>query len=84
MADTREAEALLTLRRMSDVQFNKFLSTLPPRVQLLVRGRMCDWEQVLPGWYVATVMEPRRLKTSYAKIQAAAHAAPIDPADIPF
>lgn len=45
-------KALLIIETMPDDQFNRFLMTTPPRVQMLVRGRMCDWKKVLPQWYV--------------------------------
>lgn len=35
-------EALKELRKMSDVDFAKFYQTLPPRVQLLLRGQMFE------------------------------------------
>ena len=44
-------DALKALESMSDEEFNAFLGSLPSRVQLLVRGRMVDWREVLPEWY---------------------------------
>ena len=48
-------EALKELRKMSDVDFAKFYQTLPPRVQLLLRGRMVRWEDVLPEYYIKSL-----------------------------
>ena len=45
-------EALKALEAMTDQEFNEFLGSLPARVQLLVKGRMVDWREVLPEWYI--------------------------------
>ena len=47
-------DALKALESMPDAEFNAFLGSLPARVQLLVRSRMCDWREVLPEWYLST------------------------------
>ena len=45
-------EALNTLERMSNKEFNLFLKTLPQRVQMLVRSGMTNWKEVLPTWFL--------------------------------
>jgi len=45
-------KALLVLDTMPDEQFNRFLQWTPARVQMLVRGKMVEWRDVLPSWYV--------------------------------
>lgn len=45
-------EALKSLEAMNDKEFNIFLKKCPNRVQLLVRGRMVDWREVLPDYYI--------------------------------
>lgn len=46
-----EVRALQELESMDDKEFNEFLEVVPPRVKLLVRGRMVDWRKVLPPYY---------------------------------
>lgn len=41
---------LETLSNLSDQDFDAFFTRLPARVQLLVRGGMCDWREVLPQY----------------------------------
>lgn len=48
----KEKEALNILKDMNDKDFNIFLDKLPARVKLLIRGRMVDWKEVLPQWYI--------------------------------
>ena len=50
MPKTRELTALEQLEAMNDEDFNTFLSSLPERVQMLVRSGMADWREVLPQW----------------------------------
>lgn len=65
-----ETMALKTLEAMPDADFQSFFKSLPLRVQLLVRGGMQDWREVLPKWYIKSVSnEPE---------------AEINPDDIPF
>ena len=45
-------EALKELENLSDEAFNIFLEGLPSRVKLMVKGRMVDWREVLPDWYI--------------------------------
>jgi len=47
-------EALKKLEAMTELEFNAFLSALPARVGLLVRGGMADWREVLTEWYLTT------------------------------
>lgn len=47
-----EEEALQKLDEMEDKEFMEFLDSLPPRVVLMVKGRMVNWREVLPAWYV--------------------------------
>ncbi len=62
--------ALKTLEAMPDADFQAFLTSLPSRVQLLVRSGMSDWRNVLPQWYIKSLSkEPD---------------APINVDDIPF
>ena len=46
--------ALISLENMTDEEFNKFLVSLPQRVQLLVRANFVNWREVLPIWYIKT------------------------------
>ncbi len=45
-------QALKILEDMPDSEFNIFLDNLPQRTQLCVKGRMVDWRDVLPEWYI--------------------------------
>lgn len=65
-----ETMALKTLEAMPEPEFQAFFKSLPSRVQLLVRGGMQDWREVLPQWYVKSVSKETD--------------APINPDDIPF
>lgn len=40
------------MAKMSDDDFNKFLLSLPQRVQLIVRSGLANWYEVLAEWYI--------------------------------
>lgn len=65
-----ESMALKALEAMPEADFQAFFKSLPSRVQLLVRGGMQNWRDVLPQWYI--------------KSQSNEPGAPINPDDIPF
>ena len=46
------------LETMSDTEFNIFLTSLPQRVQFLVRSGMANWREVLPEWYELSFTKP--------------------------
>ncbi len=47
-----EKEALQKLEDMDDSTFMAFLESLPLRVEMLIKGRMVDWRETLPAWYL--------------------------------
>ena len=44
--------ALEILESMSEDDFQTFFNKLPLRTQLLVKGGLADWREVLPEWYI--------------------------------
>lgn len=46
------AVALSTLEEMPEPEFQKFFKSLPQRTQLIVRGGLANWREVLPEWYI--------------------------------
>ncbi len=49
-----ETEALNELINMGESKFQKFFSSLPPRVRLCCQGGLVDWKKALPQWYIIT------------------------------
>jgi hypothetical protein len=47
-----KAEALKAIDGMDDKKLNEFIEKCPPRVQILVRGHMVDYREVLADWYM--------------------------------
>ena len=47
-----EAKALSILKAMPEPEFQKFFKGLPARVQLIIKGGLANWRQVLPEWYI--------------------------------
>ena len=45
-------QTLKTLEQMTDKEFNIFLARCPMRIQLMIKGYMVDWREVLPSWYI--------------------------------
>ena len=45
-------EALKILEAMPEDSFQVFFKSLPSRVQLIVKGGLADWREVLPEWYI--------------------------------
>ena len=45
-------KALEVLKKMPEKDFQTFFEMLPLRVQMLVKARMVNWEEVLPQWYI--------------------------------
>lgn len=45
-------DALKILEAMPEDKFQAFFKALPQRVQLLVRGGLVNWREVLPQWYI--------------------------------
>jgi len=43
---------LKKLETMPEKEFQTFFKSLPLRVQILIRGGLADWKEVLPEWYV--------------------------------
>lgn len=39
------------LTELSDEEFNKFFDQLPLRVQILIKGKLVAWQEVLPEYY---------------------------------
>jgi len=48
---TREM-ALQILENMPEDDFQNFFGQLPMRTQLLIKGGLADWREVLPEWYI--------------------------------
>ena len=48
----KEKEALEVLIALPEDKFQSFFNTLPFRVQLLCKGGLVDWMEVLPQWYI--------------------------------
>ena len=46
------AHALAKLEAMPEAEFQAFFKSLPARVQLIVRGGLSNWREVLPEWYI--------------------------------
>lgn len=44
-------DILTELKALSNEQFDAFFITLPLRVQMLIKGKMVDWREVLPQYY---------------------------------
>lgn len=44
-------QLLKELDSLPEEKFQKFFSTLPSRVKLIVSSGMADWRKVLPQWY---------------------------------
>jgi len=44
--------ALHILAAMTDDEFDSFFQKLPPRTQLILKGGLADWREVLPEWYI--------------------------------
>lgn len=45
-------QALTSLKKMSEEQFQQFFDTLPRRTKLLVGSGMVNWQEVLPEYYI--------------------------------
>lgn len=45
---------LQSIEAMSEEDFQAFFASCPSRVQLLVRGGMVNWREVLPQYYKIT------------------------------
>ena len=43
---------LKKLETMPEKEFQTFFKSLPLRAQILIRGGLADWKEVLPEWYV--------------------------------
>lgn len=46
------AQALTELEALPKPEFDTFFKWLPARTQILLRGGMVDWHNVLPEWYI--------------------------------
>lgn len=49
--EMKHYRALQKIEAMDEEEFQKFFKSLPARVQLLVKGGLCDWRKVLPQYY---------------------------------
>lgn len=49
-------DASKTLETLPEDKFQAFFQSLPARVQLLVRGGLVDWREVLPQWYIKLLL----------------------------
>ena len=47
-----EKLALETMEHMSEIEFRKFLSTVPRIVQSRIENRTSDWRKVLPKYFI--------------------------------
>jgi Mg/Co/Ni transporter MgtE len=46
-------QAINLLENMPEADFQEFLSSLPSRTQILVRGGMVSWKETLAEWLIA-------------------------------
>jgi len=46
------SNALKILEKMPEDKFQSFFKSLPLRTQILIRGGLADWQEVLPKWYI--------------------------------
>ena len=49
-----EEQALSKLTDMPEPEFQQFFKSLPQRVQMMCKGGLVNWKEVLPAWYVKT------------------------------
>ena len=53
-----EAEALEKLESMPEAEFQEFFAWLPLRTQMMLKGHMVSWGEVLPAWYLKYQQRP--------------------------
>lgn len=46
-----ESSNLTELKALPEAEFQAFFKWLPARTQILIRGGMVAWQDVLPEWY---------------------------------
>jgi len=48
----KNSDALAKLEQMPEDEFQTFFKGLPYRVQFCCKGRLVNWRDVLPEWYI--------------------------------
>jgi len=57
---TRE-DAMETLEQLPEEEFQEFFVKLPGRTQMLLKGGLVDWRDVLPEWYIKIMLDSQYL-----------------------
>ena len=47
-----KAQALTILEELDEDEFQRWFTSLPQRVQMIVKARFVDWREILPEWYI--------------------------------